>query len=325
MSERAPLVSVVMPVHDAERFVGEAIRSMLEQTFTDFELIVVNDGSTDGSQGIISSFHDPRVRLINQANQGIGAALNNGIAAARCELIARMDADDVSAPDRLAKQAEFLQAHPHIGILGTWATIEDIAGVSKGCLEHPTDDARIRYALLFDTPFVHPSVMFRRSVFLEDVGYSSAPGVFEDFELWSRMIRRTQGANLPEHLLRYRLVPGSFSHRVSSRHDRLFEQRLIALRRAFPGIDDALLNAVAELGLRHAAISLRMLRRVHRHLDQHIRATITDRSAGREVRGQMLHALVGYRLIPHRSLLHRAADRTLKELVVLLLRSGILR
>ncbi|MBK9175723.1 MAG: glycosyltransferase [Flavobacteriales bacterium] len=324
MTERAPLVSVVMPVHNAERFVGDAIRSMLGQTFRDFEFIVVNDGSTDGSQEIITSFHDFRIRLINQANQGIGAALNNGIAAARGELIARMDADDLSLPERLAKQTAFLQSNPHIGILGTWATIEDIAGMSKGSLEHPTDDARIRYALLFDTPFVHPTVMFRRCVFVEDAGYSSAPGVFEDFELWSRMIRRTQGANLPEHLLRYRLVPGSFSHQVTTRHERLFEQRLTALRRAFPLIDDALLNAVAELGLRHAAISLGMLRRVHRHLDQHIRATITDLLAAREVRRQMLHALIGYRLIPHRSLLHRAADRVLKELVVLLLRSRIL-
>ncbi|MBK7946176.1 MAG: glycosyltransferase [Flavobacteriales bacterium] len=202
MTDSAPLVSVVMPVFNAERFLREAITSILEQRFTDLEFILINDGSTDGSAAIIASFTDPRITVITQANQGISAALNTGIAAARGGFIARMDADDVSHPDRIAQQVAFLQAHPDIGMLGTWATVEDEHGNRTGELEHPTDDARIRYALLFDSPFVHPSMMVRGALFQRTGGYDSDPAIFEDHDLWSRMILHTRAANLPAHLLR---------------------------------------------------------------------------------------------------------------------------
>ncbi len=323
--EQFPLVSVVMPVHNAERFVGEAIASILGQTLERLELVVVDDGSTDRSGAIIGSFHDPRLRVITQPNAGIAAALNAGIAASRGALIARMDADDVALPERLAKQVAFMEAHPEVGLLGTWAVIEDEQGRVVGAHEHPADDALIRWSLLFDTPFVHPTMVIRRALFEQVGGYDGDPGLFEDFNLWSRMIRHTCGANLPEHLLRYRLVGTSLSHVTTRRLERVHRQRLLNVQVEFAGLDRATQAGIAELGLRHAAITVPCLLRVRRLLRARASRLIHEPAARRKTLREVDHALIGYRLIRHRTFAHRLTDRILKESLVLALRLGLLR
>lgn len=313
MTERIPTVSVIMPVHNAEGYLAEAVASILDQTFTDLEFIIVNDGSSDGSEAVIRSFADPRIKLISQTNQGISGALNSGLAVARGEFIARQDADDISLPQRLAKQVAFLRAHPKVGLLGTWTTIVSEDNAPVGAMEHPTEDAHLRFAVLFDTPFAHPTVMFRRDILESVGGYDIAPNIFEDFNMWSRMMAHTRGANLPEHLVRYRLLPTSFSHVTKDRFPRLLKQRLINLRNAFPDISEAMLHATAEYGLRHGPVPLKLFLPVQGLLNEHIDRTVSDPRMSRSLKRQVRHTMTGYRIIAHRSLLHRILDRTLKE------------
>jgi glycosyltransferase involved in cell wall biosynthesis len=210
---RKPLVSIVLPVYNGKEYLREAIDSMLNQTFTDFELIIINDGSSDESANIIAAYSDPRIYSVQQDNQGLAATLNRGIALARGKYIARQDQDDVSLPERLARQVEFLQAHPDYGMVGTWATILEGTEPTGRTHRHPEDNLRLKFELLFDNPFVHSSVMFRASVIESVGGYSTdrdrQPP--EDYELWSRVARRFKVANIPGPLHVYREMPQSMS------------------------------------------------------------------------------------------------------------------
>lgn len=208
-----PTITVILPVYNGFPYLRLAVESVLLQTFQDFEFIVINDGSTDSSESVIKSINDSRIRFLQQCNQGLPATLNTAIGLARGEFIARQDQDDISFPLRLQKQAEFLIANPDIGMVGTSAEIWVGDTKTDRLLEHPADDASIKFNLLFDNPFVHSSVMIRRSVFEKIGGYcedkSRQPP--EDYELWSRVAREFKVANLPEVLLAYREVPGSMS------------------------------------------------------------------------------------------------------------------
>jgi glycosyltransferase involved in cell wall biosynthesis len=208
-----PTISVILPVYNGFPYLQLAVESILTQEFQDFEFIVINDGSTDSSESIIKSINDSRIRFLQQRNQGLPATLNTAIGLARSEFIARQDQDDISFPLRLQKQAEFLNANPDIGMVGTNAEIWVGDRKTDRLLAHPADDASIKFNLLFDNPFVHSSVMIRRSVFEKIGGYcenkSRQPP--EDYELWSRVAREFKVANLPEVLLAYREVPGSMS------------------------------------------------------------------------------------------------------------------
>ena len=225
----APRVTVLMPVYNAERTLREAIDSILSQTFTDFEFLIIDDGSTDSSAEIVRSYTDPRIRLLpNERNLKITATLNRGLDIAQGEYIARMDADDISLPERLAKQVAFLDAHPEVGIVGTWA---QAFGEAHFQIPHPTDPERIRAKLLFDSPLTHPSVMMRRA-FLKTHNLRYLPlGHFEDYELWQRSARLFPFANIPEYLLSYRVTAQSAFH--SPDHD--------AQREAYERIDRAAL------------------------------------------------------------------------------------
>lgn len=209
----SPRVSIVLPVYNGARWIKMGMLCVLEQSFTDFELIVIDDGSVDHSWDVISSFSDERIRAIRQPNCGLAATLNAGIRSARAPYIARQDQDDWMYPHRLRQQVAYFDCHPDVGIVGTWAEIWVGDEKSDRVMQHPTDDASIKFSLLFDNPFVHSSVMIRRSVFDEIGGYcedkSRQPP--EDYELWSRVARKFKMANLPEVLLAYREVPGSMS------------------------------------------------------------------------------------------------------------------
>ncbi len=209
----SPQVSVVLAVYNGAADLPLAVESILTQTFADFELIVVDDGSSDRTAAVLDGIGDPRVRAIHQDNAGIAPALNRGIALARGRYVARQDHDDWAMPTRLEKQVAFLEAHPDCAMVGTRAEIWVGGQKTSRVHDHPTDNAALQFELLFDSPFVHSSVLLRKSA-LDVVGhYTTDPARQppEDYELWSRIARRYKVANLPERLTIYREVPNSMS------------------------------------------------------------------------------------------------------------------
>jgi glycosyltransferase involved in cell wall biosynthesis len=211
--DAVPTVSVVLSVRNGGRDLPQAVGTILNQSFTDFELIAINNGSTDGTSAYLDGIADPRVRVFHQADAGLAAALNRGISLARGRYIARQDHDDLANPNRLAKQVEFLEAHSDHALVGTRAEIW-VGDVPSGRFhDHPTEDAELRFALLFNNYFVHSSVMMRKAA-LDEVGVYSTDRSRqppEDYELWSRIARRFRVANLPARLTIYRELPTSMS------------------------------------------------------------------------------------------------------------------
>lgn len=192
-----------MPVYNAEHYLSEAIDSILRQSFSDFEFIIFNDGSIDGSAKIIESYNDPRIRFYNyQFNSGHVVHLNEGIRLARGKYIVRMDADDISHPLRLEKQTCFMENHTKIGLCGTWY---DIIGEPEKVVTHPIDDQNIRLLLLKQTAFGHPTVMIRSEVLRRgNLWYKHEMIPAEDYQLWVEVSQFCQLANIPEVLLHYR-------------------------------------------------------------------------------------------------------------------------
>ena len=202
-----PLVSVVMPVRDARQFLREAIDSILEQTFSDFELLLIDDFSQDDSAAICQSYcaADSRVVLLHNTERGIIGALNFGIAHARGKLIARMDADDICEPDRFARQVREFERNPAIAVLGTAASLINQSGDTIGELRYETAPAEIHRALLQRSCIIHPSAMMRAESVRRAGGYRNAFLRCEDYDLWLRMAAPDNMANLDAPLLRYRL------------------------------------------------------------------------------------------------------------------------
>ncbi len=198
---------MVLPVYNASAYVHSCISSVLAQHFSDFELIVLNDGSTDNSWKIISTFSDGRIRAVDQPkNRGLIATLNHGLSLARAPLIARMDADDLCAPGRFERQVRFLKSHPEVGVLCTGYYTLGERRTRKIVL--PVSDAAIRCRLLFASPFAHPTVMFRASCKTHyPEGFEGA----EDFACWTQLAATTKFANLPEPWLTYRIHPAQES------------------------------------------------------------------------------------------------------------------
>ena len=208
-----PRVTVLLPVYNARAFVAEAVRSVLDQTFGDFELVAIDDGSTDGSAEVLSTIADPRLRILRQENRGLIATLNRGIAEATGELIARMDADDISLPDRFAKQVAYLDAHPKVVAVGGAAQFFTDAGPQDFVLRHPNDPAAIRQALAKDSAIVHPTAMIRRDALTGIGGYRRAFVDAEDYDLWLRLAEKHDLANLDDVVLHYRVHAGQVSVR----------------------------------------------------------------------------------------------------------------
>jgi glycosyltransferase involved in cell wall biosynthesis len=258
-----PLVSVVMPVYNAGRFLDAAIRSIRTQTLTDLELVLVDDGSTDDSTRIMREHAaaDPRVSVLHLSHGGVARALNHGLAAARAGLVARMDGDDEAMPERLARQAQFLETHPEVAALGTGADLVDAEGRVIGTAVGSSDPAWIREGLLQANCLMHPSVMLRRDTVLAAGGYRPIFIAAEDYDLWLRLSERHALSNLPDLLLRYRAHAGqATSARWRLRFlEVLAAQHCARLRRAgrpdpidgFSRIDTLTLRAI---GLPRAAI-----------------------------------------------------------------------
>ena len=203
----SPRVSVVMAVHDGARWVRDGVGSLLAQTFADFELLVVDDGSTDDTADVLRSIDDPRLRVLHNArNLGLAASLNRGLVAARGELVARQDVDDRSTPHRLARQVAFMDAHPDVALVGSWYTEIDADGAPLAAHRLPTAHADILWALHLYSPFVHSAVLWRRVPVRDAVGeYDERLTYSMDFDLWRRIADRFPVANLPEPLLELRV------------------------------------------------------------------------------------------------------------------------
>lgn len=200
-----PKVSVVMSVYNGEQFLHEAVDSIIAQTYQDFELILVDDASTDSSPSIIESYQDPRIiHLTNETNLGLTRSLNIGLLAAKGEFIARQDADDTSDPKRLQRQVDFLSNHTQVGLVGTRGLIIDTSGRALELLQFPTSDVEIQDLLTRQNCFLHGSVMFRRDC-IENVGLYREQFTFsQDYDLWLRIAEKYSLANLDSILYNYR-------------------------------------------------------------------------------------------------------------------------
>jgi glycosyltransferase involved in cell wall biosynthesis len=208
-----------MSVWNGAPWVGDAVESILAQTASDLELIVIDDGSTDRTPEVLGSMRDPRLRVERQERTGLTRALNRAARLGRAPLFARLDADDVARPDRLARQRAFLDARPEVGLLGTAVREVDLRGREIRVVRPPEVDREIRRALIRKNPFAHSSVIMRRSLLERVGGYDESLSVAQDYDLWLRMSELTRMANLPDPLVIRRLVPGRVSVRWDS--DRL--------------------------------------------------------------------------------------------------------
>lgn len=223
--DSCPRVSVLMPVYNAERFLGEAVASILQQTFRDLELIAVDDGSEDGSRGLLEACRDrdPRVRIIGRSHTGLVRALLDGLRNTRGELIARMDADDVSLPERLERQVVFLDNHPEcVAVSGGMLYIDDRGRpIAERLTPERHDDIERGLLTGVGESLLHGAVLVRRSALDAAGGYRSEFECAEDVDLFLRLAEHGRLANLPKVVLKYRLSPGSICARNSHRQREL--------------------------------------------------------------------------------------------------------
>lgn len=213
-SDHAPAISVVMAAFNVEKHLCSAIESILDQTFRDFEFIIVDDGSQDGTWEIVQEYasRDPRVRsLRNERNRGFPASLNRGLKAARSEWIARMDADDIACPERLARQMAFLAEHPAVDVLGAGTILLENGTLKPDIFKPQLHHSPILWDLIFDRGVTHATTLLRRSKILEVGGYDTAALHAEDLDLWLRLAGRVRFANLPDVLYQYRILQTSTS------------------------------------------------------------------------------------------------------------------
>ena len=208
-------VCVLMPVYNAERYLAQAVESILAQTFRDFEFLIIDDGSTDNSLNLLKRYaaDDSRIRLISRPNTGIVGVLNEGLERTSCELIARMDSDDIALPERLERQVNYLRANSDCVALGSRVLVIDPDGDPLRVWGSEQSHDEIEAALLDlnkNAPMTHSSIMYRRSAVLEVGKYRER--AVEDIDLWLRLGERGRLANLPDVLIKYRHHPGSLCH-----------------------------------------------------------------------------------------------------------------
>jgi hypothetical protein len=203
----SPIVSVVMSVFNGQAFLSEAIESILSQTFRNFEFLVVDDGSTDATAGILSTYasRDARMRIFRHENKGRAESLNVGIRLAMGHYIARMDADDIALPDRLQAQVDFMERHIEVGLLGGAVELINTQGQVLRTVRPPLEDWEIRALMLRYNPMFHPAVVMRKEVALAAGGYRKALLDADDYDLWLRMSERSRLANLGKLILQYRI------------------------------------------------------------------------------------------------------------------------
>ena len=215
------LVSVVLAVFNGESHLSLALDSVLAQSFAEFELIIIDDGSHDATPDIIRRYSsDSRVRCIrNEQNLGLSRSLNIGIGAARGKYIARLDADDIAEPDRLRQQVEFLQNNYPTVLVGSWARHIDSNGAELSIHKLPSNDSELQWLLFFVCPFYHSAVMFDRSKVVENVGlYNNKLSYSMDYEYWFRIASRFAVANINSVLISYRETDNSMTGKLETEY-----------------------------------------------------------------------------------------------------------
>jgi glycosyltransferase involved in cell wall biosynthesis len=207
-----PKISVVTSVFNGGAFLRHAVESILDQSLTDFEFIIIDDGSSDTSPSILDSYQrqDPRVRVYHQENKGLVESLNRGCGLALGKYIARMDADDIAVRERLSWQIDFMEEHPDVAVLGGAVEFIDQKGKVLKVARHPLHNREIQRVMLDQSVMWHPTVLIRKSAFIEARGYRHIKHA-EDYDLWLRIAEHAQLANLPEVLLKYRIHPDQIS------------------------------------------------------------------------------------------------------------------
>ena len=208
-----PYLTVLMSVFNGERYICEALDSILSQTMPNFEFIVIDDGSNDRTPQILDSYRDSRIRIIHQKNQGLSASLNLGLQLAKTNLVARMDPDDIALPHRLETQLVEYQQLGHPDVMGTAITIISETGYPVGNKYYPVDHNTIAHNLIVGGPaLAHPTVLYKRDAVLQCGGYDTIfSNSVEDYDLWLRMLANSRFANSSQSLLKYRLRANSIS------------------------------------------------------------------------------------------------------------------
>ncbi|HSY52599.1 MAG TPA: glycosyltransferase [Thermoanaerobaculia bacterium] len=232
MSSRpTPPLTVLMAFHNDAPFIAEAIDSILNQTYDDFEFVIVNDASNDGSRDIVARYTDPRIRLLdNPENLRLARSLNRGLEVARGALVARLDANDVARPDRLEKQMRFMRDHPEIALLGGQYEVIDTHSrrLALAALPKPVTELGVQWYFLIDSPFIHSTVMFRKSAADKSGRYNPASdwAPSEDVVLWAQMALDHRMVNMPDVLVLQRYDPRSITYDRSKPYRTDFEPRL---------------------------------------------------------------------------------------------------
>ena len=210
MFKKDPLVSVIMAVYNCESYVSEAVNSILEQSYSNFEIIIINDNSQDRTLSILEGYKDPRLKIFsNEINLGLTKCLNIGIDKSNGVYIARMDGDDICEKNRISEQVNFMGRNPDIGVCGTWMRT---FGSENFIFKYPTHDLDIKLGLTYQSQFCHPSVMIRKEI-LDKIGiyYDEDFLSAQDYALWTDLSPHTQFANLPDYLINYRIHSSSIS------------------------------------------------------------------------------------------------------------------
>ena len=205
-----PELSIIMPLYNTANYVAQAIQSLLSQTYTNFELIIVDDASTDQSLEIVKSFNDTRIKILtNEKNEGIVFSRNRGLQIAKGKFLAPFDSDDIAMPEKFEKQIIFLKKHPDFGLIGSWVKIIDEYGtLNKRKWELSASAERIPSILLFRNYFVQSSVVLRREAAPEN-GYAIGNDIVEDYLMWVDVAEKYKVWNFPEYLVKYRIHPKS--------------------------------------------------------------------------------------------------------------------
>ena len=255
------LLSVVLPVLNGRSYIREAVEGILNQTWEEFELLIVDNGSTDGTIGMIECYDDPRIHLLQERRKGVSAAFNHGWSASRGTYVVRMDADDVSCPTRFERQIRYLQQHGDVGILGAQALRIDEVGHILGCTDYPLDPVAIRHISRFVFPLATPTTVCLRSVLIGLGGWREfAPGA--DYDLLLRALDEgVRVANLPEVLIKYRVRSGSVSH-VDRSHTSMATfavKRMQSLRQKGRAVDESRILHLLATGRLRRGMWLRMV------------------------------------------------------------------
>lgn len=241
-----PKISVLMSAYNSEEYIRESIDSILSQTLTDFEFIVINDGSSDSTRSIIESYKDKRIKLINnERNLGLAGSLNLGISIAKGKYLVRMDADDISMPERFQKQFSFMEQNQDVDVCGSFY---ETFGQNSFKQTLPTTDKHIRAMLFFYNCIAHPTVILRTETVVNNlIRYNDSYIYVQDYELWCRMIDTLRFANISEILLKYRTYDRGKGHEARNRLvnealDSIFEQNLekIGIELSYNNRDDLL-------------------------------------------------------------------------------------